>query len=175
MVSPTQELSWPEEVVEFFLDVFGLGAEPRPERRLDHLPYSLHLTSGAGSVNLFPAGPLDVFCFFQRHHASLHHEYEYVAAIPEAEGDEEDAAQGTADQTEHEHQIPKDEYQAKEQQEDQHEHEELLLVRLDGSPCSERPEESSAAFLQNFQITDVGRRGLLLLHTMLGTRQQQLG
>lgn len=79
------DLSWPRRVVGSFLDRFGLGAEPRPGRRLATLPYSLHLTTATGVVDLFPSGPLDVFVFYQRHHCSLGHEVEYVACKPTPE------------------------------------------------------------------------------------------
>jgi hypothetical protein len=54
---------------------------PRP--RLDRLPFSLHLVVGGGALELFTPGPLDVLRFFQRHHASVHHELEYVLCRPE--------------------------------------------------------------------------------------------
>ncbi|HBP18720.1 MAG TPA: hypothetical protein DEA08_13160, partial [Planctomycetes bacterium] len=55
----------------------------RSGRRLDRLDYSLYLATAAGSIELFPAGILDVYRFYQRRHASLHHEFEYVCARPE--------------------------------------------------------------------------------------------
>jgi len=67
------------------LDRFGLGAQPSPNRRLATLPYSLHLTTATGVVDLFPAGPLDVLVFYQRHHCSLGHEVEYIACQPTPE------------------------------------------------------------------------------------------
>lgn len=79
---PEPELSWPRRVARRFLDVFGRGYAPRPGRHLDHLDYSLHLTTATGAVELFPAGTLDVLRFFQRRHASLAHEVEYVACRP---------------------------------------------------------------------------------------------
>ncbi|MBL4846469.1 MAG: hypothetical protein JKY65_13155 [Planctomycetes bacterium] len=81
MSSPA-DLSWPQRVVGRFLDRFGLGAEPRAGRRLDTLPYALHLTTATDSIELFPPGPLDVLRFFQRHHCSVAHEVEYVACRP---------------------------------------------------------------------------------------------
>lgn len=75
--------SLPERVARLFRNLL---AEPEAEplrARLDRLPFSLHLVSGASSVELFPPGPLDVLRFYQRHHASLHHDLEYVVAVPE--------------------------------------------------------------------------------------------
>lgn len=79
------DLSWPRRVVGRFLDRFGLGAAPSPQRRLARLPYSLHLTTATGLIDLFPAGPLDVLVFYQRHHCSLTHEVEYVVCEPTPE------------------------------------------------------------------------------------------
>jgi hypothetical protein len=84
-VSSDSDLSWPRRVVGRFLDRFGLGAEPRSNRRLTKIPYSLHLTTATGIIDLFPAGPLDVLTFYQRHHCSLGHEVEYVACRPTPE------------------------------------------------------------------------------------------
>ncbi|MGE0711241.1 MAG: hypothetical protein AB7N76_28730 [Planctomycetota bacterium] len=81
MTRPDDPLSWPRRVVALFLDRFA-AAEPRPDRRVDRLDYSIHLTSGTRSVELFPAGPLDPLRFYQRHHASLHHEFEYLSCLP---------------------------------------------------------------------------------------------
>lgn len=80
--SADSELSWPRRVARRFLDVFGRSYAPRPGRHLDHLDYSLHLTTAAGALELFPAGPLDVLRFYQRRHASLGHEIEFVACRP---------------------------------------------------------------------------------------------
>lgn len=85
-MSEPPELSWPEWVAGVFLDVFGLNAEPRPERPIDHLTYSLHLATATGAVELCPAGPLDPFHFYHRRHCSLRHEVEYVTARPERSG-----------------------------------------------------------------------------------------
>ena len=81
-MSSDSDLSWPRRVVGRFLDRFGIGAEPSSKRRLATLPYSLHLTTATGVVDLFPAGPLDVLAFYQRHHCSLGHEVEYIACQP---------------------------------------------------------------------------------------------
>lgn len=82
-------LSWPRRVVGSFLERFGRGAEPRSGRRLDRLEYALYLSTAAESIELFPAGTLDVYGFYQRRHASLHHEFEYVCARPEGAGEDE--------------------------------------------------------------------------------------
>jgi hypothetical protein len=87
-------LSWPQRVVGLFLDRFGRGAQPSPARRLTYLPYSIHLTSGSGSTQLFPAGELDVLRFHQRHHASVSHEVEYVTCVPEGGDPEQYLAYG---------------------------------------------------------------------------------
>jgi hypothetical protein len=84
-----EPLSWPKRVVGLFLDRFGLGAEPQASRRLDHLPYGIHLSTGAGSVELFPPGPLDVLRLYQRQHASLAHEIEYVSCVPRGDSSAE--------------------------------------------------------------------------------------
>lgn len=84
-MSSDSNLSWPRRVVGRFLDRFGLSAEPSPSRRLARVPYSLHLTTATGVVDLFPAGALDVLAFYQRHHCSIGHEVEYVACRPTPE------------------------------------------------------------------------------------------
>jgi hypothetical protein len=77
------DLSWPEWVAGYFLDVFGLAEEPRPGRPVDHLAFSVNLAKGTGSVELFPPGALDVYTFYQRHHCSRSHEIEYITCLPQ--------------------------------------------------------------------------------------------
>ncbi len=76
-----------DRLLRLFKGFFTKPERPRP--RLDHLPFSLHLVVGASSVRIFPAGPLDVLSFHQRHHRSLHHELEYVVCLPEGAAAEE--------------------------------------------------------------------------------------
>lgn len=81
----TEELSWPSRVIGTFLDVFGRPAPAPMSRRLDRLPFGLHLTTGLDAIELFRPGDLDVFCFFQRTHSSLRHDVEYVTCLPEGD------------------------------------------------------------------------------------------
>ena len=79
----------PERIARLFQGFFA-GPPPEPPRsRLDQLPFGLHLIVGGSSVELFPPGPLDPLAFHQRHHQSLHHELEYVVAVPRG-GDPEE-------------------------------------------------------------------------------------
>lgn len=83
-----------ETVVRLFKGFFDEPHPWSPRPRLDHLPFSLHLVVGAASVELFPPGPLDPLRFFQRHHASAHHELEYVLCRPAGAAAEEFQAYG---------------------------------------------------------------------------------
>lgn len=74
--------SLPGRVLRLFKGFFSKPHPEGPRRRLDDLPFSLHLFAGTSSVELFPPGPLDVLRFYQRHHASLRHELEYVVCRP---------------------------------------------------------------------------------------------
>lgn len=85
---------FPDWVSRLFQGFFAApAAEPAPARsRLDRLPFALHLIVGGSSVELFPAGHLDPLVFHQRHHDSLHHDLEYVVAVPEGNHPEDHRA-----------------------------------------------------------------------------------
>jgi len=76
------EESLPDRAVRLFKGFFSAPAPSGFRPRLTNLPFSLHLVAGASAVELFPSGPLDSLRFYQRHHASLHHELEYVVCLP---------------------------------------------------------------------------------------------
>ncbi|MGE0706596.1 MAG: hypothetical protein AB7N76_05725 [Planctomycetota bacterium] len=61
-----------------------------PEVRRRTMPCELFLTMGWQSVKLFPSGPIDEFCFFQRSGVSLAHDVEFLARLDrEDEGSED--------------------------------------------------------------------------------------
>jgi hypothetical protein len=82
----------PDLVVRLFKNAFGVP--PGPRSRVVRLPFSLHVIVGGHALEVFPAGPLDVLRFYQRHHASHEHDIEYVVCRAHGAGPEDFGAYG---------------------------------------------------------------------------------